>query len=662
MKLKIIILLTVQIFILNSFAQVYVNQSGYIKNYAKIFYTSSVADSFKIIDNTNGQIYYTGDFNLFVTNDPATGLTLYKGDFSDFNRTGEYYIKTSSGDSSYNFKISTDAFKDVYYKSLKGFYFQRCGMTLEHTYAGVYYHPICHNSDGTFHTTTGRTGTKNTTKGWHDAGDYGKYIVNAGISAGSLLLAYETFPGMFNQDDLNIPESGNGIPDILDEVRYELDWFFKMQDTSGGVFFKVTKTNFESFIMPHNDSGIRYIYQISSTATADFAAVMARAARIFLQYDSVYAGQCKDAAIQAWEFLVANPSIVPIGGFKNPTGTYTGEYGDGNDSDERLWAAAELFETTGEATYKSYFESRYSQSGIFNSTMNWGNVKPFALLTYLNCTQSIISSTVKNNIRNSLISYCVTLNSRANANGFNITINPGEYNWGCNSDVLNKAIILLFGFKETGVANYESVALSQLNYILGTNAHNLSFITGIGTNSVMHPHHRPSASDGIVDPVPGLIAGGPNQYLNDPLLQSLFNSSTPPALCYVDHVDSYASNEICINWNAPLVFVAGYFNAKALTSVDDFGENNLNNFRIEQNYPNPFNPETKINFYVPYDSFVTLKVYDVLGKEITTMLNQDTRAGEYSMNFNGNQLASGVYLYQIKSEKYLETKKMVLLK
>jgi len=663
MKIKsIALLLFIQIFISSNHAQVFVNQVGYLTDSPKLFFTTVFADSFEVIDKSSQQICYTGVLNLFSSNDAATGLTLYKGDFTGLTATGEYYISIGSDDTSYSFKISNEVFRDVFYKSLKGFYFQRCGTALLNTNAGVYSHPVCHNNDGTFHTTSGRTGTKNTTKGWHDAGDYGKYIVNAGISAGTLLLAYESFPEMFGQDDLNIPESGNGVPDILDEVKYELDWFLKMQDTSGGVFFKVTKTNFESFVMPQNDPGTRYIYQISSTATADFAAVMARASRLFFRFDSLFANQCIQAAQLAWQYLADNPAIVPPGGFKNPAGTYTGEYGDGNDSDERLWAAAELFESTGEPVYNSYFESRYSQSGIFNSTMNWGNVKPLALLTYLNCIRPNASATVKNNIRNSLISYCSTLNARANTNGFSIAINPGEYNWGCNSDVLNKAIILIFGFKETNIPGYETAALSQLNYILGTNAHDFSFITGVGKNSVMHPHHRPSASDGIVNPVPGLLAGGPNQYLNDPVLQALFNSSTPPALCYVDNVDSYASNEICINWNAPLVFVAGYFNSISVTNVENVGENGMNDFRIEQNYPNPFNPETRIDFHVPYDSFITIKVYDILGNEVSTIISRDTKSGEYSMDFNGETLASGVYFYQMKSDRYLETKKMILLK
>jgi endoglucanase len=643
-------------------AQVYINQAGYLNNLPKIFYSIVSADSFSVIEIATQQEYFSGPMELYYANDPATGLNLYQGDFSSLQREGIYYIRTNLNDTSYTFSISSNAFTDVYKKSLKGFYYQRCGTALLQTNAGVYSHPNCHLNDGVYHSSTGQTGSLNTTGGWHDAGDYGKYIVNAGISAGTLLMAYESFPQYFSYDDLNIPESGNGVPDILDEVRYELNWFLKMQNPNGGIYFKVTKTNFESFIMPNNDSGTRYIYQISSSATADFAAVMARASRLFSAIDSTFANQCLTAATLAWDFLAANPTIIPAGGLKNPTGTVTGEYGDTNDKDERLWAAAELFETTGNSIYKTYFDSNFSQGGIINSSMNWGNVKPLAQITYLKSTQSGATVTVKNQIKNSLISYCNSLVIRHNLNGFGITVNPGEYYWGSNSDVLNKAIILIFGFAESGNINYKNTALAQLNYILGTNAHNLSFITGVGSNSIMHPHHRPSASDGVVNPVPGLLSGGPNEYLNDPVLQSLFNSSTPPALCFVDNVDSYASNEIAINWNAPLVFIAGYFNGDGLTSVEEQGFLTPEKFQLEQNYPNPFNPTTNINYKVPFDSFVSIKVYDALGKHVDTIVNMQLDAGEYHVVFDATKFASGVYFYQLRSENLCKTNKMILLK
>ena len=674
MKINILFLHFLSLYILLqqpiSIAQVYINQAGYLPELPKIFYSSSFADSFYVIESSTGNIEYRDELYFSVANDPATDLTLYLGDFSSFQINGNYFIRLSNGDSSHTFSISSNVYDDVYKKSLKGYYFQRCGIALLQPYAGVYYHAACHPGDGFYHSSTGQSGFRLTPGGWHDAGDYGKYVVNSGITVGTLLLAYESFPDKFNQDNLNIPESGNSIPDLLDEVRHELEWLMKMQNENGGVYFKVTKEQFESFIMPQNDSGIRYIHVLSSTATGNFAAMMARAARIYQSIDSTFSFQCLNAAVLAWNFLVANPTIVPPGGFKNPIGTVTGEYGDTNDSDERLWAAAELFETTGLSEYHDYVIANYASGGIISGAMSWNKVKNLALLTYLNSSQTSASQTIKTQIKNSLISYANTLLSRASANGFGVTINPGEYYWGCNSDVLNKALLLIYSYEETNNVGYFQTALMQLNYILGTNAHSISFITGIGINSVMHPHHRPSSADGVVNPVPGLLAGGPDQYLDDPVLQSHFNSSTPPALCYIDDVGSYASNEIAINWNAPLVFVSGYFNAEGVSSVDDQGFNSVpDKFKLEQNYPNPFNPITKINYSITSvistegrNPNVTLKVYDTLGNEVVTLVNENQSAGNYEVEFNAKNISSGVYFYTLSTQNYSETKSMVLLK
>lgn len=651
------------------YSQIFVNQAGYIPNLPKYFYTTINSDSFHIFQSGTGNKIFSQELLFSVSNDPATGLTLYRGDFSELQSQGSFVIIINSDSSEY-FSIAPTAFNDAYRKSLKSYYYQRCGITLFPNYAGAYFHPLCHANDGYYHSSTNQTGYRATTGGWHDAGDYGKYIVNAGITAGTLLMAYETFSEKFSMDDLNIPESGNGIPDILDEVKFELEWFLKMQNDNGGVYFKLTKTQFEPFIMPNNDSGARYIYEISSTATGNFVAIMAKAARIFQQYDSAFADQCLQAAILGWSYLTANPTIIPPGGFVNPSGTSTGQYGDNVDTDERLWAACELFEATGESGYHNYIVSNYNVGGIINSTQGWRNVKNLGLLTYLFSNQSNASSTLKNNIRSSLVSYCNSLVARVSNNGFGVSINPGEYNWGSNSDVLNKALLLIYGYKETNNINYYESALMQLNYILGCNAHNISFLTGVGSNSVMNPHHRPSASDGITDPIPGLLAGGPDQYLSDPTLQSLFNSSTPPALCYVDDVDSYASNEIAINWNAPLVFVLGYFNGEGTTGIEDMGNLILpDKFILEQNYPNPFNPITKIEWQSPIDTHQTLKVYDIIGNEIATLVDEYKPAGKYNVLFSiddlpagRKRLTSGVYFYGLQAGDFIQTRKMILLK
>jgi len=646
---------------------IFVNQVGYVPGSIKYVYATQQADSFFVIEKSSGKVFYSGNFVFLISNDPNTGLTVYKGDFSPLSRPGIYLIRNDKGEVSFNFTISDSVFKDVAYKSLKGFYFQRCGEALNSQFAGVYTRAVCHLNDGYFHSTTGKTGLLTTTGGWHDAGDFGKYVVNAGISVGTLLMAYEYFPSKFSFDDLNIPESGNSVPDILDEVHYELNWLLKMQDVNGGVYFKETRQTFEPFEMPTQDSDKRYIYQISSTATADFAAVMARAARVYSKFDQNFSNVCLTAAKSAWTYLKQNPSIVPAGGFHNPAGTSTGEYGDGNDSDERLWAAAELFATMGDSEYNSYFIAHYSDLSLFSYEMDWQNVNSMAHLTYLFTNQNSVNNFVKNNLKISLDNLCSYYLSTANNNSLNIVLKPGEFYWGSNSEVLNRAVILIMGYSLNNNINYYYSALEQFNYILGINGNNISYVTGTGSRSPLHPHHRPSASDGILDPVPGLLAGGPDQYLDDDALKSIYNNSTPPELCYLDDQNSYASNEIAINWNAPLVFVAGFFTNSTAAGIEKLNYNTPGDFHIYQNYPNPFNPATEIRFSIPavkgnLPLFTSLKVYDSLGREISTLISQELKPGIYETKFYGTNLSSGEYIYRLVSGDYSSAKKMLLIK
>jgi endoglucanase len=645
-----------------------VNQLGYPSMLPKYAFSSLPADSFRVVQVGGGTLY-RGPMVLWKTADGATGRTVYRGDFSVLRQAGEYRVVTSRGDTSCLFAIADSVYDPLYRSALRGFYFQRCGTALLAAHAGVYQHPPCHPLDGTYHSSTDTTGFHLATGGWHDAGDYGKYVVNAGISAGTLLLAYEMFPSRFGGDDLGIPESGNGVPDILDEVRYELQWFLTMQRGDGAFHFKVTRAQFEGFIMPQNDAGARNIYAVSSTATGDAVAVLARGARLFGSYDTAFARICREAAVRGWQFLSAHGDIVPAGGFTNPSGTVTGEYGDTDDSDERLWAAAELFETTGLSAYHDAFQGGLVFGSQFSGTMSWGDVRPLALLTYLQSNQPAAVASVQSDLLSSLTSYCASRAARRNTSGYQTVLQPGEYNWGSNSSALNAAVLLLSGGTETGDTSYVRAAADQLHYVLGVNGLSRSFVTGSGENPPVQPHHRPSASDGVAAPVPGLLVGGPNQYRQDDVLQALFTTSTPPALCYADSLPSYASNEIAINWNAPLVFVAGYFRGMAGPTDVRRGELQVPGFKLEQNFPNPFNPTTMIRYHIPSGrpelpggEKVTLSVYDLLGREVALLVNEQKRPGTYAVLFDSTGLASGPYLCCLSAGGSVQARRMVVLK
>ncbi|HLP18332.1 MAG TPA: glycoside hydrolase family 9 protein [Bacteroidota bacterium] len=659
-------------------ASVMVNQAGYLPAGDKTFFTTTQADSFRVHDASTGEVQFAGKLTVSRLNDPATGLNVYKGDFSALTRPGTYYVlipNTHPLDESVNFTIAPDVYLPLYNMSLKGFYLQRCGQSIPPLFGGVYARSGCHSNDGTFHSTAEGTGYMAAVGGWHDAGDYGKYIVNAGVTVGTLLMAYELFPTRFAADDLKILGSGNSVPDILDETRFELEWMLKMQQaSSGGVFSKLTREKFEGFVMPSADNSVtRYIYQIATTATGDFAAVMARASRVYRAFDPAFADTCLAASRRAWAYLQAHPTIVPTGGFKNPIGTETGEYGDANDSDERLWAASELFSATGESAFGSYYALNYSKSSLISQTMGWGNVRTMAHLAYYYAQQPTANAAIKAALKQSLLDYANAIVTQANAEGFKVAIKPGEYVWGSNSEVLNRGLLLILASRESGgTPAMLSAAQSQLNYILGANAHNLSFVTGVGARHVMNPHHRPSASDGVTEPVPGLVAGGPDQNRSDATLKSRFTTSTPPALIYADVMDSYASNEIAINWNAPLVFVAGYFAAEG-QSVSGVGSRDgsrsdvmPDGYRLEQNHPNPFNPSTVITVTIPERSRVVVDIFDTTGRRVAGLLNGELSAGTHDVAFDATGLPSGVYLYRMTARTgatvYTQTKRALLVK
>lgn len=650
--------------------QVLVNQVGYLPQAEKRVLTGTTAENYSVISSDNGEVVFDGDFSAYLSIDPGTGITASIGDFTQIRRPGNYFIVTANQDTSPPFTISDTVYNAVFNSSLKGFYFQRCGTALTAQYAGEYTHDLCHPMDGVFHVSTDTAGFLPAQGGWHDAGDFGKYVVNAGISVGTLLMAYEYFPSRFYTDDLGIPESGNGVPDILDEARYELEWLLTMVNTDGGVFHKLTSKQFAGEVMPEDHEATRYVYEISSAATADLAAVMARGARIYQHWDLEFAQMMFVAAQQAWSYLEAHPNIVPSGGFQNPDDTNSGEYGDGNDADERLWAAAELFASTGQEAYREYFETHYDDGQVFAPGFAWPSVGTLAQLTYLVSEYSDETSAINSDLVASFQNACDEILDIRNQSQFGTALAPGEYVWGSNSVALNRAILLSLGFEEFGDSTYYHAALDQLHYILGRNIHDMSFVTGAGTRSPQHIHHRQSRADGIDAPVPGLLAGGPNEFLSDPTLQSHFDENTPPAVCYVDLWGSYASNEIAINWNAPLVFLAGYFTPPDSTQTGTHGAGQSvlpRGIDLQQNFPNPFNGKTQIRYTLEKPQKVALQLYDVQGQLVAKIPLGMQSAGDHTCqltpaDFQETNLSSGVYFFRVVGTQVSNIRKLVLLK
>lgn len=524
------------------------NQIGYLPNATKVAVMNgdAIAAEASVIDCATGNEVFKGSVSTAVKN-AATGREEARFDFSSVTAPGTYKIVSGSVES-FEFKIGDKVYADAFKASLRMFYLQRCGTELTADLAGDFAHPACHTEKATIFGTKDKIDVSG---GWHDAGDYGRYVVSGAKAAADLMLAYSLYPDAFD-DDLGIPESGNEIPDVLDEVKYELDWLFKMQNSEGGVYHKVTCANFPSFVMPEEETEELIVTPVSTTATADFAAVMAMASTVFAPFDMPYSQRCLDAATRASNYLDKHQGIE---GAKNPDGIVTGEYPDQNDADERLWAYAELFKATGDTVYDDEFSSLMSGgSATCNTDLGWQGVGAYAGYAYLSADKN--KGKFYDVVHASFMAGIADIEATASTDSYNCSLK--EYPWGSNMTVANNGMLLLLFDKVENSNKGDAVAREQLNYLLGTNGTGYCFLTGFGTLSPKNPHHRPSQAKKAA--VPGMLAGGPNQNLEDPYAQNVL-TGTAPALCYADSDQAFSLNEVTIYWNSPLVFLFAYVTA-----------------------------------------------------------------------------------------------------
>ncbi|MEN3014142.1 MAG: glycoside hydrolase family 9 protein [Endomicrobiia bacterium] len=546
-----------------------INQEGYIPFGPKKFMVANTKLQKFYVKNKDGKIVYKARF-IKVIDDKNSGDLVKIGDFSGITNVGEYYIELPDGTRSYTFEISSDVYKDVFKITMRSFYLQRCGVAVEGGDEKIK-HEACHLEDAEFHEDVGLQGRIDVTGGWHDAGDYGKYIPNAGITCGTLLWMWEFYEKKLENISLDIPKIERNLPDVLEEIKYEIDWFFKMQREDGGVYFKVAPVGFGELVLPEKDKTKRYVYKISSVATGNFVAVMAAAARVYKKYLPEYAQKCLEAAEKGWKWLEKNPDIVPPGGFDDPAVFGAGYEGDKQDIDERLWAAAELFATTGEKKYNEFFIKNYTRwEPTIDYPPSWMDTHVMGMLRYLITDKG--ERNVIEKIKVDLIKYADSVVDHVEKDGYRVALKDDMYYWGSNAVALNVGVLLIFATKITKERKYLEAAFDQICYILGRNSLGKCFITGLGKNPVINPHHGPSFA--TKTPWPGFVVGGPNENGGDDVINVIIidNPLLPKAKRYVD-IDklkadfkkkyygrtSYATNEPCISYNAPFQFLIAEF-------------------------------------------------------------------------------------------------------
>ena len=530
---------------------VYCDQTGYLPAGRKTA-VMTAGRHFEVVGETD-RVVFEGDVRD-RGEDMASGDHVYEADFSDVRDAGIYYVRNDAGERSHHFRIGPDVYRALQKDLTRALYYQRCGCALEAEYAGAYTHACCHMEDAVLW--EDRSVAREVRGGWHDAGDYGRYVSPAAVAVGHLLYAYMLFPESF-RESLGIPESGNGVPDVLNECRYELEWLLKMQDPEGGAYHKLTAERHADFIMPEEDKDRFYLFPVSSMATADYAAVMALASRVYRAYDGAFADRLFHAAQRAWAWLEKNPQYV---GFHNPAGCNTGEYDDDCDLDERLWAAAEMLIATGGAKYQDKLTELLG-AGLSLTDFGWTDVSGFAALAVLTDGTHQASADSTETLRRAVLAEADRLVNLSQASGYGVAMEPEDYVWGSNMVVLNRAMLLVLAALLTDEkADYEQAAQAQLHYLLGMNAVDYSYVTGHGEHAYMHPHNRPTECDGIEAPMPGWVSGGPFKTPADAVGIERIPKGTPPMKCYLDHAMCYSLNEITIYWNSPAVFVTAYFN------------------------------------------------------------------------------------------------------
>lgn len=564
-----------------------VNQLGYLPDAPKwgVYARNErvVGNPYWLVrDAASGESITAGATKKRPEIDPASGDTVYVADFSALTTAGTYILEID-GQQSAPFTIGTDIYKNLSIDALRYFYRTRSGIELLPEFAGEdFARAAGHLSDADVTCWSGEANGQtfapcdyrlNAVGGWYDAGDYGKYVVNGGISAWTLMNLFERMPDAYPDGSIGLPESGSGVPDILSEARWEVDWLIRMQvpdgqPQAGMVHHKLHETVWSGLpLMPETEvdnadpTHGRFLMPPSTTATLNMAAAAAQAARLFAEYDAEWSAAALAAAERAW--VAANEN--PVFTYGNIPGAGGGNYDDARTEDEFFWAAAELYITTGKQEYADYLlgtpflTDAPAVDGTKIAPMDWGSVEALGAISLISVENGLPADAL-NKIRGEVVAAADNYLSIIESEGYGVSIRSDGYVWGSNSAVLNNAIIMAVSHDLTGEVDYLNGVTESMDYILGRNANNISYVTGYGANPMQHPHHRFWANqpdNGYPAPPAGVVSGGPNVNPSDPIAIEKI-AGNPPARRYIDHIDSYSTNEVTINWNSPLAWVASY--------------------------------------------------------------------------------------------------------
>jgi len=528
------------------------NTLGYLPSHGKKATIAAAVTMFRVVREVGGAVAFRGRVTGPI-HDADTLEDVYLADFSALRTPGVYHLEAAGAGRSPSFRIAPDVYNDAYRTMMQGMYLWRCGTAVKALYNGVTYsHEACHLDDAYLDYVGGGNTRAESTRGWHDAGDYNKYTVNGAFSAGVLLLAWEQNSQRLRALRLPQPNTSPGLPDFLSEVRWEMDWLLTMQAPDGSVYQKVSTVNFGPAGPPEQEKTPRYFVPWGSPATADFVAVTAQAARILRPYDAPYADRCLTAARRSYAFLQGHPADHA----PDQAAFHTGGYGT-RDPDERLWAAAEMWETTGEAAALTDFETRaraVPDGQKIAADWGWGDVQNLGMLTYLFSARQGRDPALVSQIRTAVLATADGIVRTGGVGGYGRPL--AGYYWGDNGGVALTGAVLQAANRLQPTPAYTETALDAISHLFGRNYYGRSFVTGLGADPPRHPHDRRSglSTDSPAPGVPtwpGYLVGG----------------AWPGPRDWVDVASRFQVNEIAINWNVALLYtLAGFIEAPPLKS------------------------------------------------------------------------------------------------
>ena len=531
-----------------------VNQIGYLPQWQKIaFFRQNTRSSSKIklqenaklIDRDTNQEISTLSLEPAVL-DADTQDAIARIDFSHVTQPGNYYLRAGKY-KSVPFAIGEDIYQEPLFSLLRSYYLQRCGIEINEPELGIS-HPPCHINDGII-ASQNEIAKIDAVGGWHDGGSYNKYVATATVTIGRLLSLYEQNSALFLDSQLNIPESGNGRSDLLDEMEFGLNWLLKMQRDDGAVYRKVAGAKWVLNIGPDEDVQPRFVYGISTPETAKFAATMAIASRNFKSIDSQLADEYLAAANLAWQYLQTQAEMKVDWQPKDDSGSdkylaskFNREHSLTIDIDDRLWAAAELYITTGDSIYASYFANNLDQ--VEYTLFEWKNPAPLGMINYLRQKRQPVPKEVADKIKAKIIQRADLILERTNQNSYRIA--NDRFIWGSNKMTAEEGITLVNAYKITNNSKYLVASISQLDYLLGRNHFNQTFITEIGTNFVNNISNLYARAKEIK--TPGLVVGGANATAQDNRVYK-----NRGQLSYADDKLAYATNSNATDYNASVI-------------------------------------------------------------------------------------------------------------